>query len=807
MQGVLLVLSSPLVGEVSRLCETVGGRLPLTKGLTATVPTTTGAAMFRRTSLLLMLLALGLASPAPAATLVRDGKPLAVVALPADPDATEKLAAKELIDHVERMSGAKLDMVTVDPKMLDAFLERTAMDGKAAVVIGRVAMPKLEKALAAKGTVPGTFVLKATKDHVLVAGIGEGTHFGVCELLEQQGVRWFMPGDLGTVIPEKQTVTVADQEMAQAPSFPSRWFQMPDKDWQVRVRCGGVPFPGGHGLHGLLPFKTDPELYALVGEKRVARQHCLSNPKVLDLVVKDVIARRKKGLGPVVGMGPNDGRGFCECENCKKLDGGDFDPFSSDPSVTDRYVWFFNQVLAKMPEEFKDTKIAFYIYHTYMRPPVKWKLDPRITGALAPIALDRVHGFSNPVAPEKSYAKWLYQEWGKIMPELYDRGYWSNLADPGFPFIIVHRLRDEIPACHELGVKGWRVETFPNYASTLPSNYVAAKLMWNHKADVDALLADFAEKFFGPASAPMAKYVTLMDTALKDSPCCTGSAWDMPHHYPPALRKQARTLLDDAAKLTAGKGVYEQRVKVIADSFEMLEAFIGMLDSRAKCDFVTAQKELDRLDAVANRLMEMKPVAMLSAGRFSTYVGYMKRFFRPATEQGNKRVTGGNTLVASAKDEWEFLLDPPKVGEAIGLWRAGNKGGNWQTLKTSSSSWSNQGLRYYKGLAWYRQTVEVPKDFEGKRVFLWCGGVDEKAKVWVNGKPIGISPGAAFYPFELDATDAVKAGKNEIVFAVVNDVVNELGTGGIVAPVMLYAPAAGKDAKLENLRPLAENFP
>lgn len=751
--------------------------------------------------------ALCLAGIAPAATIVRDGKAVGVVVLPSDADASEKLASRELVEHIEKISGTKLETTTIDPKSLDAFLESAAKDGKVPVVLGRAALPKLEKALAAKGTVPGTFVLKATKDYVLIAGVGDGTQFGVFELLEQQGVRWFMPGPLGTVIPEKKTITVDVQETAQAPSFASRWFQMPDKDWQVRVRCGGQSFPGAHGLPGLPPFKTDPELYALIDGKRSPRQVCVSNPKVLDAVVKEVLARRKKGLGPVIGMGPNDGRGFCQCEHCKKLDSGDFDPFSNEPSVTDRYIWFFNQVFEKLGPDHKDVKIAFYIYHSYMRPPVKWKPDPRITGALAPIALDRVHGFSNPVAPEKSYAKWLYEEWGKVMPELYDRGYWSNLADPGFPFIIVHRLRDEIPVCHELGVKGWRVETFPNYAATLPSNYIAAKLMWNHKADVDALITDFATQFFGPAAKPMEAYVKLMDEALRDSPYCTGSAWDMPHHYPAALRKKAAKLLDDGAKLAAGKGVYAERVKLIADSFEMLEAFIAMLELRTKCDFVTAKKELDRLDEAAKRLMDTKPVAMHSAGRFSTYVNYMNRFFRPATEQGNKRVTGGNKLVTAAADEWEFLMDPPKVGEAIGLWRVGNKGGNWQSLKTSSSSWSNQGLRYYKGLAWYRQTVEVPKEFAGQRVFLWCGGVDEKAKVWVNGKLVGISPGAAFYPFEMDATDALKAGKNEIVFAVVNDVVNELGTGGIVAPVMLYAPVGGKDAKLENLRPLGETFP
>src|SRR6185436_18126782 len=119
---------------------------------------------------------------------------------------------------------------------------------------------------------------------------------------------------------------------------------------------------------------------------------------------------------------------------------------------------------------------------------------------------------------------------------------------------------------------------------------------------------------------------------------------------------------------------------------------------------------------------DYKPVPMLSAGRFSTYVNYMRRFFRPATEGGYKRVTDGNKLVVAAKDEWEFQIDPERVGEGIGFFRADITGGNWQRIKTSSSSWSNQGLRYYKGLAWHRQTVDVPAQFDGKRIFLWCGG-------------------------------------------------------------------------------------
>jgi hypothetical protein len=298
-----------------------------------------------------------------------------------------------------------------------------------------------------------------------------------------------------------------------------------------------------------------------------------------------------------------------------------------------------------------------------------------------------------------------------------------------------------------------------------------------------------------------------MDGALRDSPHITGCSWDMPHHYPPAIRKQARALLDQGKKLAPSESDYAERVRVVTGVFDMLEAFIAMLDHRAAGDFVAAKADLDRMDAIATPLMEMKPVPMVHAGRFSTYVNYMKRFFRPCTEQGYARVTGGNKLAAVAADEWDFLLDPPHVGEEIGLFRPDITGGQWQKIKTSTSSWSNQGLRYYKGLAWYRTTLDVPAEFKNKRMFLWCGGVDEKCKAWVNGKPVGISPGAAFSPFEFDATEAVQPGKNVVVFAVNNFVVNELGTGGIVAPVMLYAPAKGKDAQLENIRPLGETFP
>ncbi len=238
---------------------------------------------------------------------------------------------------------------------------------------------------------------------------------------------------------------------------------------------------------------------------------------------------------------------------------------------------------------------------------VNIKPNPRIVPAFAPITLCRVHGLGNPICPEKNYYyRKIIQAWGEILPEVYERGYWFNLAGPGLPFIMVHRIRTQIPAGHELGITGWRVETINHWGSEAPSPYIAAKLMWDHTADVDALLQDFYEKFFGPAATPMGRYITAMDAALRDADYHTGSSWDMPWLYPAQMRQKARALLDEAQGL-AGDGIYGQRVGGLRLTFEYLEAFIEMLQRRTVHDWVGAKAALDRTQVLREEMNAFDP--------------------------------------------------------------------------------------------------------------------------------------------------------------------------------------------------------
>jgi hypothetical protein len=746
-------------------------------------------------------------------TLVKEGAAAAVILIPVEADPAEKAAGDELQLHIEKITGAKLP---IKPVAKDA-VDTEAKAAGAAVVVGASLQPAgFLDPLAKTSTDPGAFTLSVSGNRVNLAGNGPaGTQIAAYELLEQLGVRWFIPGELGTVIPSSKSVVVKDQTTRQVPSFKARWAAPLDKEWSLRQRMGGHYFAGAHGIH---PFAGSaaqrrkqleemPEVFALNSKtgKRIISQVCVSNPLTLKMTIEAAKAHFRKPTNPgSIAMGPNDGRGFCECENCKKLDSGDWDAFSNEPSVTDRYFWFYNQVLKGIEDEFPDKRLETYIYHSYMRPPVNVVPDKRIRGALAPIALCRAHGPDNHICPEKSYYLWLADAWSKKLPEIYDRGYWFNLADPGFPFVMVGRMRVEIPAAHKAGLHGWRVEALGHWASETPSLYVAGRLMWDINADVDAILQDYADKFYGPASAPMLRYVKLFDDALTNSDFHTGTSFDAPLLYPKALRDKARADLDAAAKL-AGDSVYGKRVALSRKSFDMLDAFIGMVESRNVHDWKASMTHLQKLDVLQEDLLKNYTPSMLHN---RVAVSYLRRFFRAPTEQGFERTTGGNTFLAGLPDEWQFQIDPQAVGELLNWHNPFYTGGNWEKKLTSSSSWSNQGLRYYKGEAWYKTTVKIPAEAKGKRVFLWFGGVDENAKVYLNGQALGISPGSAFTPFEVDATPAVKAGEdNVVVVRVMNERVDELGTGGITAPAFFYLPKDGENAKLQNTRDLGLTFP
>lgn len=67
-----------------------------------------------------------------------------------------------------------------------------------------------------------------------------------------------------------------------------------------------------------------------------------------------------------------------------------------------------------------------------------------------------------------------------------------------------------------------------------------------------------------------------------------------------------------------------------------------------------------------------------------------------------------------------------------------------------------------KGVVWYRKTFEIPKEDEGKRLFIQFDGVYRDSEVWLNGCLIGRHLGG-YMGFEYEVTEAIKYGAQNTI--------------------------------------------
>lgn len=742
-------------------------------------------------------------------TLVDDGVPTSVVVLPVEADAAEQQAADELVEHIALISGAHLSVIR----------QGEPTRGLTPIRIGTAADSSLGAVIQKRGDDPAAFALLVDDASVQLRGLSPvGSRTAAYELLEQLGVRWYLPGETGRVVPKDRTVTLAKQQTVQAPSFEGRR-GVPDPygQWNDRLRMGGKGRYGAHGIHPFsgsarqAAFEANPEFFGLVDGQRRPRQLCLTNStakieenQVLKQAVEHYrqVLRKNPGL-KVLNMGPNDGGGYCECDHCRALDppADHTTPLATpEPSFTDRYVWFFNHLTEALSDEFPGIRIGFYAYAQHLMPPVVAEARDNLAISLAPIHVCRIHGPNNPMCPESNFPLWAYDKWRPYAGEfMADRGYMYNLAEPGFPFSMLHRIREEIPAYYESGVRIWAADAARAWGSHNPSMYLVCKLLWDHTADVDAILEEFYELYYGPAAEPMAAYHVFMDTTVRDADHHTGSVWDIPFIYPPEVRRTARSHLEQAADLAkqGSDEVYATRVAIVSRTLDFLDAYCELRQRRDAFDFAGEKQAMEQAREIRDSLLKDFEYPMLHPRHAESY---FQRFVdTPTTAIWDSLGEAEPRIVARLDHEWQFQLDPHRWGRYTGLHKAESKGGNWQTIRTDTS-WSNQGLRYYFGQAWYRQTVEVPAEFEGETIHIWFAGVDNTAVVWVNGAFVGANHegaefdldayGSAFQPFQFDATEAIKFGeRNVITVRAMRPGTKEVGTGGLVGPAMLYSPA------------------
>jgi hypothetical protein len=129
--------------------------------------------------------------------------------------------------------------------------------------------------------------------------------------------------------------------------------------------------------------------------------------------------------------------------------------------------------------------------------------------------------------------------------------------------------------------------------------------------------------------------------------------------------------------------------------------------------------------------------------------------------------------------EWQFEIDKTADGESRGLTYGKDLDSKIIVPFCPESKLSGLGLptSVHMKNVWYRRSFTLPPAMQGKRIRLHFGGVDYKTWVYLNGRFAGthIGENAAF---DFDVTPFLKAGSNELVVKVLDDMGSGLQPSG-----------------------------
>jgi sialate O-acetylesterase len=96
----------------------------------------------------------------------------------------------------------------------------------------------------------------------------------------------------------------------------------------------------------------------------------------------------------------------------------------------------------------------------------------------------------------------------------------------------------------------------------------------------------------------------------------------------------------------------------------------------------------------------------------------------------------GADALAARIDSWWQRLDEVDPGHRGGWHRPGFSDRSWDVAQLPGL-WDETALGAFDGIVWYRRTVRIPNDWDGRELTLQLGPIDDMDTVWFNGRRVG----------------------------------------------------------------------
>jgi hypothetical protein len=471
-----------------------------------------------------------LAGSAHAITIVRAGRSEAVIVIPAGSKAPW---AADLRRYVEKVSGAKLDVVSEDK--LGEIKTGARLFVGPCLAANRV--------VDIKGLQPEGFVIKTDGDDLFIVGRDAtdsgmpvaGTFYGVCEFLERYlGVRWLMDGSLGEVAPKQPTIEIPSADIRQEPPLcmrgnVSRRVEADQSSdggsWSTYQRIGSrVKISTGHAFAGWWDkyHEQYPDIFAMqpngtrinVNEEE---RLCESNPTLWRLVAQAKIKELRAHPDLLAAsISENDGgpNYFCNCAACRAWDSPETqERFKANPNlyqhqesdlISDRVHHFYNEVAKLVRKELPDRYVSGYAYSVYQTGPVRDYPDHSEGLIIGYVGFDSEE-YLNDTARQAQREDWL--RWSKLTKHLFLRP--NLLLQPiSLPIIYAHKLAEDLRFMADHGMWGATYGSGEggNWGTQGLNYYVLAKMLWDPHRNVDEIIDDYCRAAYGPGANAMKEY-------------------------------------------------------------------------------------------------------------------------------------------------------------------------------------------------------------------------------------------------------------------------------------------------------------
>ena len=704
-------------------------------------------------------------------------------------------SVRDFVGVIERISGAKLPVEIGAPK---------AGDARVAILVGELAAARFGPPVQKLEYHQGCRVVVSGREVGLIGESDLATSYAIYTLLDQLGCRWFLPSPMGEVLPTLRTVSLAERDLSTGPHTIYRGVWYCDNDFARRNRLGGMELSAGHALEHTVPKalrEQHPEIRAIIGGKPHPHWIKWTHPLVAESITKALLAKLEKEPAlKSLSLSPDDGATWDESDDTQ-FDAGDFDPGLQTVAKADRLMVLCNRVVAAISPKYPDVKFGVLAYVDYTRPPVREKPHPAIVPQIAPITFSRAHPLNDLNEPNNASLLKLVEGWGKVVPATSYYFYGFNLAEVSSPNPMLTKWGHDVPFIYARGAcRYWQPETLANFETSMHAHWLGLRLAWDPAQTPATIFAELHQRFYGRAGAAMAAYWRHIDDAWVKTPEYAGCGFGHLRRWTLPKLTEARRLIE-AARAACETEIERARVRLADDSLAQFEMFMQQRRDLADGQWAKLGKDVP---AYREKLIELgKQYAPQFAfsrmgwtGDRTLNVRYFDAFYG-ATHQDAARVATNFTVLGPPLRQWRFLPDKEQKGEAAGWAGPAFDDRAWRATDSVVDTWSALGLHNYMGSAWYRLQTKVPTVPAGKKIYLWVGATDGRVKVFVNGRHIPwqnakgeTTATASGYcqPFSFDITGAVRSGEgNTIALLCTREMVNELGTGGLLAPAAIYA--------------------